>query len=193
MNYKLKSKYISKRIENIAVLSLAILVVFAFIPTSSVKTDSYEFASSILAQPTLVIPSFGNSFMKKDFPVSGDREPTGNRNVIATAYSSDPWQTDSTPCFPAINYDLCEAAERGEVNTIAANFLAKGTQVRFPELYGDKIFVVRDRMNARYNGTSRIDFYVAVLDENGKIDTAGSKQSAKNFGLKRVKMEVFGK
>jgi 3D (Asp-Asp-Asp) domain-containing protein len=53
-----------------------------------------------------------------------------------------------------------------------------GTQVRFPELYGDKVFVVRDRMNARY-GYGRIDIWLPELSE------------AKIFGAQWLVMEVF--
>lgn len=101
--------------------------------------------------------------------------------VVSTAYSSEAAQTDSTPCIPAMwKFNLCEYfAETGIEDTIAANFLPLGTEVRFPELYGDKIFVVRDRMNAKYNGKSRIDFW--------KKD----RPSAVTFGVKRIKMEVL--
>ncbi len=125
------------------------------------------------------------------FPVSGEREARRVMSVVATAYSSDPYQTDSTPCLPAMNFDLCEAAEEGVVDTIAANFLPLGTKVRFPELYGDKVFTVRDRMNARYNGTNRIDFYKAQLDADGNVDNVASKQEAIDFGVQRITMEIF--
>lgn len=68
-------------------------------------------------------------------------------NIPITAYSSTPDQTDSTPCITANGYDLCEANEE---NIIAANFLPFGTKVRIPEYFGDRIFTVQDRMNARY-------------------------------------------
>ncbi len=101
--------------------------------------------------------------------------------VVATAYSSEAAQTDSTPCIPAMwKFDLCEYfAKTGIEDTIAANFLPLGTKVRFPEMYGDKVFVVRDRMNAKYNGKSRIDFWMS------------SKPAAVTFGVKRMVMEVL--
>ena len=74
---------------------------------------------------------------------------------------------------------MCEHYEQeGEQNSIAANFLPMGTKVRFPDLYGDKIFVVRDRMNARY-GYGRGDIWMPT------------KAEAISFGVKRVKMEIF--
>lgn len=102
-------------------------------------------------------------------------------NIVATAYSSEAAQTDSTPCIPAMwKFDLCAYyATTGIEDTIAANFLPLGTKVRFPEVYGDKIFVVRDRMNAKYNGKSRIDFWMH------------SKPNAVKFGVKSMTMEVL--
>ncbi|MEK7644415.1 MAG: hypothetical protein AAB390_03885 [Patescibacteria group bacterium] len=118
---------------------------------------------------------------KTDFPVSDEREPIRIRTVVATAYSSDPAQTDDTPCQPAMSkFNLCQNfAKTGVEDTIAANFLPLGTKTRFPEMFGDRIFTVRDRMNTRYNGQSRIDFWM-----NEKAD-------AVQFGVKRMKMEIF--
>ncbi len=67
--------------------------------------------------------------------------------VPITAYSSTVDQTDSTPCITANGFDLCV---NGQENVIAANFLPFGTKVRIPEYFGDQIFTVQDRMNARY-------------------------------------------
>lgn len=133
------------------------------------------------------------------FPVAGNREPLRTLTVIATAYSSDPVQTDDTPCTPAMwTFDLCEAyLKDGLEDTVAANFLPLGTKVVFPEFYGDKVFTVRDRMNSRYNydniGYYRIDFYKVEATPEGTIDNVASKQEAIEFGVKRgLAMEVIG-
>lgn len=128
------------------------------------------------------------------FPVSDERAPTRTITVVATAYSSDPHQTDATPCIPAMNFDLCSYYEDyGIENTIAANFLPLGTQVKFPDLYGDKVFVVRDRMNPRYNGQNRIDFWVGSAHPTSKEIIATAKSKARGFGVKKVKMEIYSK
>jgi 3D (Asp-Asp-Asp) domain-containing protein len=116
------------------------------------------------------------------FPDVEDRKPTRVLAMVMTAYSSEAAQTDATPCIPADwKYNLCEHYEQnGEQDTIAANFLPLGTKVRFPHLYGDKVFTVRDRMNARYS-TGRGDIWMP------------SKNEAKQFGVKRVTMEIFSK
>lgn len=101
------------------------------------------------------------------------------KSVLATAYSSTPGQTDNTPCVTATGYDVCENyALYGSDNTIASNFLPVHTLVKIPELYGDKIFVVRDRMNARY-GYNNIDLWMPTYSK------------AKNFGLKQVTIEIY--
>lgn len=117
------------------------------------------------------------------FPEAENRAPLKTIVATATAYNSLAGQTDSTPCIPAMpKFDLCKFyEENGFGNSIAANFLPLGTQVKFPELYGDKIFVVRDRMNARY-GYGRVDIWMH------------EKADAKAFGVKRgLKMEIYGK
>jgi hypothetical protein len=155
----------------------------------------------VLAVPSTVrtqAPQSSEAEQRMSFPVAADRAPLRTLNVFATAYSSDPYQTDATPCIPAMNFDLCEHyLTYGMEDTIAANFLRLGTKVRFPELYGDKVFTVRDRMNSRYNydriGYYRIDFYKAEANENGQMDNKASKREAIQFGFKRnIKMEVLG-
>ncbi|MBI2674482.1 MAG: 3D domain-containing protein, partial [Candidatus Yanofskybacteria bacterium] len=60
--------------------------------------------------------------------------------VMASAYSSTPDQTDDTPFITAWGTQVRDGI-------IAANFLPFGTLVKMPDLYGDKIFTVEDRMN----------------------------------------------
>lgn len=63
--------------------------------------------------------------------------------ISVTAYSSTPDQTSGDPFITA-------SGTRVHDGTIAANFLPIGTKVRFPDYFGDKIFIVEDRMAARY-------------------------------------------
>ena len=93
--------------------------------------------------------------------------------VVATAYSSDVAQTDSTPCITASGFNVCE---HGKEDIIAANFLPIGTKVKVPDMYGDTIFTVEDRMNKRY--TYRVDFWKA------------SRNRAITFGNRLIRIEV---
>ena len=90
-----------------------------------------------------------------------------------TAYNSEVAQTDDTPCITANGFDVCE---HGIEDTIAANFLKFGTKVRIPDLFGDRIFVVRDRMNKRY--PDRVDIWML------------EKSDALQFGVRRARIEV---
>jgi len=60
--------------------------------------------------------------------------------VLITAYSSDVWQTDSTPFITASGSTVRDGI-------VATNFLPFNTRIRIPELFGDKVFVVEDRMS----------------------------------------------
>jgi len=90
--------------------------------------------------------------------------------VTVTAYSSTFDQTDSTPFITASGTYVQDGI-------VACNFLRFGTRVRFPHLYGDKIFVVEDRM---------------ALKNSHKMDIwFTSREQAKQFGVKRVKVEIL--
>ena len=92
-----------------------------------------------------------------------------------TAYNSEVAQTDDTPCITANGFDLCQ---HGIEDTVAANFLAMGTKIRIPDLYGERIFVVRDRMNKRF--PDRVDIWMV------------NKSDALKFGVKRgIRIEVL--
>jgi 3D (Asp-Asp-Asp) domain-containing protein len=105
-----------------------------------------------------------------DFPKSEVAQPRLAFDVTVTAYSSDPWQTDDTPFITASGTHVRDGI-------IAANFLPIGTRVRLPDLYGDKIFIVEDRMNKRYH-------YHADVWMSETID-------AVNFGVEYTTIEIF--
>lgn len=94
--------------------------------------------------------------------------------VVATAYSSTPDQTDKTPFETALGTMVRDGI-------IAANFLDFKTKVRIPKLFGDKVFVVEDRMNRRYTDAipPRIDLWMP------------ERETAKIFGIKEVEMEIL--
>ncbi len=91
-------------------------------------------------------------------------------NVITiTAYSSTPEQTDSTPFITA-------SGSLVEDGIVASNFLAFNTKIRIPELYGDKIFTVKDRM-AKKN-SDKIDIWFPTTEQ------------AEKFGVQKTKVEI---
>src|SRR3989338_3924994 len=104
------------------------------------------------------------------FPQAADRKIVRTYRVTATAYSSTRAQTDSTPFISASGVHVFDGM-------IAANFLPFGAKVRLPDLYGDKRFIVLDRMNQRYS--HRVDVWMDLYHE------------AKQFGVKYVRVEVI--
>lgn len=97
--------------------------------------------------------------------------PLATKRMIVTAYSSTSDQTDDTPFITA-------SGKVVEDGIVASNFLAFGTKLRLPELFGDKIFVVEDRMHQRFS-SDRLDIWFP------------DRESAKNFGIKEITMEIL--
>lgn len=92
------------------------------------------------------------------------------RWITASAYSSTRDQTDGSPFTTAWQTPVRDGI-------VATNFLPKGSMVKFPDLYGDKIFIVEDRMNARY--FYRADIWMPTREE------------AIEFGMKYLHIQVL--
>lgn len=90
--------------------------------------------------------------------------------MTVTAYSSTPEQTDSTPFITASGQSVGDGV-------VANNLLPFGTKIRIPELYGDKIFEVQDRMHRR-KGNNRLDIWFPSYGE------------AITFGVKKTSIEI---
>ncbi len=109
------------------------------------------------------------------FPISNPKNPEPKvikrLNVIVTAYSSSPWETDGDPHITAAGTNV-------RYGIVANNFLPLGTKIKIPEIFGDEIFIVEDRMNWR-KGKYQVD----VWFEN--------YLKAKEFGAKETYIEVL--
>lgn len=110
------------------------------------------------------------SFRSPRTPPNKKQVVVGRMWLFVTAYSSTVDQTDSSPFITA-------SGTRVRDGIIAANFLPIGAKVRFPNIYGDKLFVVEDRMNSRYY--YRADIWMP------------SRWEAKQFGLKNTLIEII--
>ncbi len=93
------------------------------------------------------------------------------RTIVMTAYSSTRDQTDGDPFTTA-------SGQKVRDGVIAMNGVPFGTKVRIPEKFGDKVFVVQDRMAARH-GSYRADIWMKT------------RTAAKQWGVKRVKVEIL--
>jgi len=116
-----------------------------------------------LGIPLLTLIPFSTSHAPP-FSISADDETLQEPETLkvwVTAYSSTPEQTDENPFETA-------AQTRVRDGIVAANFLPFGSIIKIPEFFGDKLFVVEDRMHARKRYV--VDVWMA------------EKQAAKEFG-----------
>lgn len=151
---------------------MGIYVFFPVMANADIKNEQKAMSDETV---DLIIKAMQNE--TKDygnFPIAENASARRTFRVAITAYTSDIAQTDETPCITSSGLNLCT---RGTEDIIAANFLPIGTRVRIPDLYGDHVFYVQDRMNARYD--RHLDIWMKDYDD------------AKQFGLKIAKIEVF--
>jgi len=113
----------------------------------------------------------GNSVLAVSNHFNPEPKVIKKMKVVITGYSSTVWETDETP-------ELTASGTLTREGIVANNGLSIGTKIKIPELYGDKIFVVEDRMSQRA-GPYHIDIWFPSYFE------------AKNFGAKRTYIEIL--
>lgn len=174
-----------KRIEQ--VLALAVVLLYQFAYSSVASAGYFDWLASKDEDPLMVEAMKENrlsysedfwQYIKTGAKTEEDKIDlivVSTHTVRATGYSSTPDQTDATPFITASGTYVRDGI-------IAANFsingrrIPFGTKVRIPEIYGDKVFLVEDRMNNRY--TNNLDIWFPERD------------LAKTFGSKRVVIEI---
>ncbi len=112
-----------------------------------------------------------NSIISLTNPNNPDPKIVRKMNVVITAYSSTVLETDNTPFITASGTQV-------EDGIVANNLLPFGTKIRIPEIYGNKIFVVEDRMNWKAG-----NYHVDIWED--------SYQDALNFGAKKTYIEIL--
>jgi len=115
----------------------------------------------------------GNSLLSASNPTGPDMKVTGKVNAVLTAYSSTVWETDETPYVTASGSWVREGI-------VANNYFPFGTKIRIPELYGERIFTIEDRMSWK-KSNNHFDVWFP------------SNWQAKNFGSKYTYIEVLEK
>lgn len=164
----------TKSAAELGLLGLALSsVVYSAVPATAfadvqAATSSQANQESAIA---LQIAAMKNAGLPHgELPAADLRGPAYTVKVTATAYNSLPGQTDSTPFITA-------SGTHTRWGVVAANFLPIGTKIRIPDLYGDQIFVVEDRMNPRYY--KRVDVWMEHYSD------------AKQFGVRNINIEVY--
>ena len=98
------------------------------------------------------------------------KEKANARYHVITAYSSTVWETDSSPFITAAGTHVRDGI-------VAANTLPFGTKIMIPDLFGDKIFTVEDRMAPK--NYHKIDIWFPTTNE------------ARQFGIKQAQVLVL--
>lgn len=114
--------------------------------------------------------SFANTAGADIKTVGIQAEPAETLWVRVTAYASVPDETDNTPFITANGTHVRDGI-------VASNVLPFGTQIQIPELFGNKVFTVEDRMNKRIKNT--IDIWMP------------SVSSAVDFGMTHTSIIVL--
>ena len=115
----------------------------------------------------------GNTVMATKSPATkafASKIASRKYTVSVSAYSSTPDQTDDSPFITAKGTYVRDGI-------VATNFLPFGTAIKIPEIYGNKIFVVEDRMNKRYQ--TNVDVWMT------------SREAALKFGRRTLTIEVL--
>ncbi|MBI2628400.1 MAG: 3D domain-containing protein [Candidatus Niyogibacteria bacterium] len=163
---------------NRVVISLIILVLTlnASIKEASAAWDYSDIAifitNKMKNQQKLLIAASGDFSGDSDKKIEETNKslPPKTIKVVLTGYSSTIDQTDDTPFITASN-------TRVRDGVVAANFLAFGTKVQIPALFGNKIFIVEDRMAKKHN--NKIDIWFS------------ERYLAKNFGVKETEVMIL--
>jgi 3D (Asp-Asp-Asp) domain-containing protein len=90
--------------------------------------------------------------------------------VVITGYSSTEDQTDDTPFTTAWNTET-------RPGVVAANWLPLGTKIRIPEIFGNQVFTVEDRMHPRND--DKLDIWFQ------------SREEALKFGVRKARVEIL--
>ena len=173
----MKGKQIRKKVsfkhpKSWALFTLALIIFFGFLFEFYSLSRAQENELSDLEKSQLITFQ-DNTLVSISNPNDPPLKTVNTLPVIITAYSSTPGQTDDSPFITAAGTSVREGI-------VANNYLSFGTKIRIPEVYGDKIFVVEDRMHWK-KSNYHIDVWFPEYSE------------ALAFGAKRTYIEILGR
>jgi 3D (Asp-Asp-Asp) domain-containing protein len=167
------SRYLDFLRQHLFILiAISLIVGFSLFWLGETKEAEAELAGFLIeGSPDALLIFQENTLLPITNPSNPNPKILREIKVIITAYSSTTWETDDTPFITASGTQVREGI-------VANNSLPIGTKIRIPELYGDKIFVVEDRMNWE-KGKYHIDIWFPDYWQ------------ALDFGTKRTYIEVL--
>lgn len=161
----------AKKLTPTHIIALAFIPLQLFLLSAPLVAKSDDLHE--LASPREIFTISGKAKAQKiaALPVVPAVSVKKTMTLTVTAYSSTVDQTDGDPFTTA-------SGSKVHVGTIAHNTLPFGTRVRFPDAFGDKVFVVEDRLNPRHGA------YIADM-------WMTSRQEAKQWGRRVLRMEIL--
>jgi 3D (Asp-Asp-Asp) domain-containing protein len=164
-----------KRIRRYLMIAAIAIVVNIIVPSTAKAQsvslpDSLDNSTAGIAQDTPQQTSKGSL---TTLPTPTDKPVTVKKTLTlrASAYSSTVDQCDSDPFTTASGKKVADGI-------IAMNGLPFGTKVRIPSHFGTKVFVVQDRMNAKW-GMKRLDIWMPT------------RAAAIQWGVRTVTIEII--
>lgn len=157
----------------IALIGLNLLFTIKGLLIATKDIESLGFDSPrILGESIIVLD--GAVLAKPTMPgkITATSEPKKVVQVVLTAYTSSHDETDDTPFVTASGSVV-------RPGVAASSFLPFGTKFRVPRLFGEKVFVVEDSMNLRYEGSKIVDLWFET------------KNDAQDFGKKMANIEII--
>ena len=162
--------YMSKSAVLLLVFFIASILIVAPVIKPELAQGSVLIVNQSSSQQVASVELLAKNYPRLRSLSTSKGQKTKVVETLITAYSSSPDETDSTPFITA-------SGSYVRNGVVAANFLPFGTQIRIPEIFGDQIFTVEDRLHKMYN--DRIDVWFP------------SKGEALKFGFKITKIEIL--
>ncbi len=133
-------------------------------------------------KPQVMGAQLGAEKEKDDVQEKTEKTPEEERIVLEERWVE---VTGYAPLDPAAQLGVCYSGNpaitasgtKGRDGIVAANFLSFGTKIRIPNIFGDKIFIVEDRMSPRFN--NRVDVWLY------------SQREALNLGVQSTRIEIL--
>lgn len=169
---KLRIQFVNQSVLFFLTLIIFLLATLLLVGVASIYFQFKDLINQvkIVQRPVYIVDSQPidlDAYLREYFV---NKVPKKVMQVTVSAYSSTGGQTDGTPYLTAVGTPVREGI-------VAANFLPIGTVIRFPDKFGDKLFIVEDRMDERFG--LQIDIWMP------------QKEKAKEFGIQYLKTEIF--
>jgi len=150
LNKALILSVVGYRGKEVLLTGLAVILILSPVSTTSENHENMARAATVEQEPA--------------------KQEQVTMEVFVTAYSSTPEETDDTPFITASGKPVRDGI-------VATNLLPLGTKVQIPEYFGERVFVVEDRMHRR-----KINFVDIWMP---------TKEEAEEFGIARTDIVVL--